>query len=117
MELHRVSRVDGEARANGGAVALRAPQVERNPMVAVGQMIAQQSGGFTDIQNQDIDCDIIPNICTRNPATRSQGQIRELGSGGSVFKCPVVLVKMEKEWLSVAYTFFDCVHLRIHMAV
>src|ERR1700733_9653612 len=93
IELNEFSGVNGEARANGGAVTLRTQQLEFNPVVSVGQMVAQQSRRFADIQNQDIDCTIIPNIAKRNAATGSQGQIREPGSGGSVFECAVVLIK------------------------
>ena len=65
IKLHELSGMNCKARANGRAIAFRALQVECNPVISVGQMIAQKSWRFADVQNQRIDCPIIPNVAER----------------------------------------------------
>ena len=102
--------------ANRIAVALRAAQVENDPVIAIAAVIAQKMGGTVEIGDHDIDVAIVieiaergapcsPGLC-KNVTSRPRN-IRELVAG-------VLQQQRRFERAQVRLRHFDVVH---HMAV
>src|SRR5207248_11366820 len=111
-ELLYACRVNGDARADGHAVALRSNQFKKNAMESAGVLVFQERRWFAGVEQQDVDVAIVEDIAKgRAPARvkRKCGKARFLAD---LVKSAVAIVAMEEQRLLEAGTGVQRIDLR-----
>src|SRR5580704_19789407 len=108
---------DANARADRGAIARCADELDLDPILLVAAVIAQQRRRIIHIQNQHVDVAVVVVIAERGTATRKLLRNSRTHLRRNVLESSVAETAIHETWILELLSGVVPLYFRIHVAV